>query len=206
MTPCLATICSAVCLTPRTDRPGPSLLHKNGDLPMGISPYVGRSSHQTASSPTASLVSGPRVPAATNAIGVPRNVESDGARHMGSTVFLPLLLLSAETGTNLPSVDLGAGRKAVAVSAGLIHTCALLVPSLLLSSLELSDTKVDEPQMRALLGTASHYTLLCWRGHIFGDRETNHCRMLHSATTPTQPLNAKARPHQHTDRLRAGDP
>jgi len=136
----------------------------------------------------------------------PEMLNPDGARHMGSTVFLPLLLLSAETGTNLPSVDLGAGRKAVAVSAGLIHTCALLVPSLLLSSLELSDTKVDEPQMRALLGTASHYTLLCWRGHIFGDRETNHCRMLHSATTPTQPLNAKARPHQHTDRLRAGDP
>jgi len=29
--------------------------------------------------------------------------------------------------------------------------------SLLLSSLELSDTKVYEPQIRALLGTASHF-------------------------------------------------
>ena len=35
--------------------------------------------------------------------------------------------LRAEMGANLPSVDLGAGRTAVAVSAGLIHTCALLV-------------------------------------------------------------------------------
>jgi len=33
----------------------------------------------------------------------------------------------AEMGTKLPSVDLGAGRTAVAVSAGDIHTCALLV-------------------------------------------------------------------------------
>jgi hypothetical protein len=30
-------------------------------------------------------------------------------------------------GTNLASVDLGAGRTAVAVSAGAVHTCALLV-------------------------------------------------------------------------------
>ena len=33
----------------------------------------------------------------------------------------------AEMGTNLPSVDLGAGRTAVAVRVGLQHTCALLV-------------------------------------------------------------------------------
>ena len=32
-----------------------------------------------------------------------------------------------EMGTNLPSVDLGDERTAVAVSAGRIHTCALLV-------------------------------------------------------------------------------
>ena len=32
-----------------------------------------------------------------------------------------------------------------------------LITSLLLSSLELSDTKVYEPQIRALLGTASHF-------------------------------------------------
>ena len=31
-------------------------------------------------------------------------------------------------------------------------------PFLLLSSLELSDTKVYEPEIRALLGTASHFT------------------------------------------------
>jgi len=30
-------------------------------------------------------------------------------------------------GSNLPSVDLGAGRTAVAVGAGAAHTCALLV-------------------------------------------------------------------------------
>jgi len=35
--------------------------------------------------------------------------------------------LRAEMGTNLPSVELGAGRTAVAVSAGEGHTCALLV-------------------------------------------------------------------------------
>ena len=36
---------------------------------------------------------------------------------------------------------------------------ALVVPSslLLLSSLELSDTTIYEPQIRALLGTASHF-------------------------------------------------
>ena len=33
----------------------------------------------------------------------------------------------AEMGTNLPAVDLGAGRTALAVSAGYLHTCALLV-------------------------------------------------------------------------------
>ena len=33
----------------------------------------------------------------------------------------------ADMGTNLPSVDLGPGRTAVAVSAGYLHTCALLV-------------------------------------------------------------------------------
>jgi len=37
------------------------------------------------------------------------------------------LLLSAEMGTNLPAVDLGPGRTAVAVSAGYYHSCALLV-------------------------------------------------------------------------------
>ena len=37
------------------------------------------------------------------------------------------------------------------------RTISLSSFSLLLSSLELSDTKVYEPQMRALLGTASHF-------------------------------------------------
>jgi hypothetical protein len=35
--------------------------------------------------------------------------------------------LCAEMGTNLPSVELGAGRTAVAGSAGLFHMCVLLV-------------------------------------------------------------------------------
>ena len=39
-----------------------------------------------------------------------------------------------------------------------VRQCNVLSsPSLLLSSLELSDTKVYEPQIRALLGTASHF-------------------------------------------------
>ena len=33
-----------------------------------------------------------------------------------------------EMGDNLPAVDLGAGRTAVSVSAGIWHTCVLLVP------------------------------------------------------------------------------
>ena len=33
----------------------------------------------------------------------------------------------AEMGANLPAVDLGSGRSAVAVDAGDDHTCALLV-------------------------------------------------------------------------------
>jgi hypothetical protein len=33
----------------------------------------------------------------------------------------------AEMGANLPAVDLGSGRSAVAVAAGFRHTCALLV-------------------------------------------------------------------------------
>jgi len=33
----------------------------------------------------------------------------------------------AEMGANLPAVDLGSGRSAVAVSVGSVHTCALLV-------------------------------------------------------------------------------
>jgi hypothetical protein len=33
----------------------------------------------------------------------------------------------AEMGANLPAVDLGSGRSAVALDAGLLHTCALLV-------------------------------------------------------------------------------
>ena len=33
----------------------------------------------------------------------------------------------AEMGENLPSVDLGTGRSAVVVAAGLLHSCALLV-------------------------------------------------------------------------------
>ena len=40
---------------------------------------------------------------------------------------LTLAPAPAEMGTNLPSANLGAGRTAMAVSAGARHTCALLV-------------------------------------------------------------------------------
>jgi len=51
----------------------------------------------------------------------------------------------------------------------------LLASSSLLSSLELSDTKVHEPQIRALLGTASHFCEevvggSCWRGAVPSSR------------------------------------
>jgi len=44
-----------------------------------------------------------------------------------ATFVLTLAPALAEMGTNLPSIDLGPGRTAVAVSAGARHTCALLV-------------------------------------------------------------------------------
>ena len=59
--------------------------------------------------------------------------------------------------------------------------------SLLLSSLELSDTKVYEPYIRALLGTASHFSEV-------GDRNLSHGVEEHERAHRGQPGRTLAVP------------
>jgi len=59
------------------------------------------------------------------------------------------------------------GRSAKVAADASVHQVAWSSSSLLLSNLELSDTKVYESEIRALLGTASHFcevvVLKLWR-------------------------------------------